>query len=53
MNVRRLQRDLYLASRLAGDYQAAKRGPQPLARRLVKRVYHRKLLGLLRRVGAW
>lgn len=54
MNARQLQRDLYKASRAVGDYNAAKRGGAPaLTRRLVKRAYHRRLIGLLRRGGAW
>jgi hypothetical protein len=47
------QRALYLASRTAGDARAAERGPDVLARRLAKRVWHRKLIGLLRRGGLW
>ncbi|HEX4432822.1 MAG TPA: hypothetical protein VHZ96_26350 [Frankiaceae bacterium] len=53
MTLRSVQRDLYMAQRALGDVQAAKRGPKPLARRLTKRVYHRKLIGLLRRGGIW
>lgn len=50
-NLRRLQRDLYLASRATGDVQAARNGR--LARRLARRWYHRKLIGLLRRGRIW
>ena len=53
-SLRRLQRDLYLAQRTLGDVNAAKRGGAPaLTRRLVKRAYHRRLIGLLRKGGAW
>lgn len=44
-------RFLYLASRTSGDVKAAEKGRLP--HRLVKRVYHRKLIGLLRRGGLW
>lgn len=46
-----LQRALYLASRTAGDVNAAKRGR--LADRLAKRAYHRTLISALRKGGVW
>lgn len=45
----RLQRDLYLASRTAGDIEAAKNGRY--VQRRIRRVERRKLLGLLRKAG--
>lgn len=45
------QRDSYLVSRAAGDLNAAQRGRLP--QRLVKRVIHRKIIGLLRKGGLW
>lgn len=51
MSTRKLQRQLYLAQRALGDVDAAKRGSLP--KRLVKRAVHRKIIGLLRRGGAW
>ena len=54
MSLRSVQRDLWKAQRLVGDVNAAQRGgPELLARRITKRWYHRKLIGLLRRGGAW
>lgn len=53
MSLRRVQRDLYLSSRLIGDVNAGRHGPEVLARRLAKRWYHRKLIGVLRRGGVW
>lgn len=47
----KLQRELYLASRTAGDVNALQRGR--LGKRLVKRVVHRKMIGLLRRGRLW
>lgn len=46
-----LQRDAYLLSRAAGDVNAAQRGR--LGQRLVKRVIHRRIIGLLRRGRMW
>lgn len=42
------QRDTYLASRTAGDLRAARRGPGPLAKRLVRRSLTRALFRALR-----
>lgn len=54
MSLWSLQRALYKSSRLVGDVNAAQRGgPELLARRIAKRAIHRKLIGLLRRGGAW
>lgn len=47
----RLQRQLYLASRTVGDVRAAEQGRLP--EKLVKRWYHRKLVGVLRRGKVW
>lgn len=43
-----LRRALYLAQRDIGDVQAAERGPQPLAKRLVRRKVTRSLFRLLK-----
>lgn len=51
--LRKAQRDAYLVSRALGDVQAAKKGPDALARRLVRRAVHRKEIGLLRRWRLW
>lgn len=52
--LRKTQRDLYLAQRTAGDLNALQRGGTPrLARRVLKRAYHRKVISLLRRGGVW
>lgn len=53
MSLRSVQRDAYLLSRSLGDLNAAKRGPKPLAVRLVKRAVHRREIGLLRRWRLW
>lgn len=45
------QRDLYLAQRTAGDARALARGRLP--ERLLKRVYHRQVIGILRRLRVW
>lgn len=47
MNLRRLQRDLWLAQRAVGDVDAAQRGPDVLAKRLVRRAWHRRVLRAL------
>jgi hypothetical protein len=47
----KVQRDLYLSSRTVGDVNAALNGR--LGKRVVRRVYHRKLIGLLRRGRLW
>ena len=44
MNARDLQRGLYLASRAVGDVNAAQRGPDALAKRLIRRTWHRAVL---------
>lgn len=49
--LRRASRDTYLVSRTIGDVQAASRGR--LTKRLVKRAYHRRVIGLLRKAGLW
>ncbi|MCW2496072.1 hypothetical protein [Jatrophihabitans sp.] len=51
MNLNKLSRDLYLASRTAGDLNAAQHGR--LAQRLVRRAYHRTLIRGLRRLNVW
>jgi hypothetical protein len=51
--LRRVQRDLYLGSRLVGDVNAGRNGPEVLARRIVKRAIHRRMIGLLRRARLW
>lgn len=47
----RAQRAAHLTSRTLGDIQALRNGR--LLPRLAKRVYHRKLIGLLRRGRLW
>lgn len=50
----RAERDLYLAQRTRADLNALKRGGLPaVATRIVRRTYHRKLIGLLRKGGLW
>lgn len=49
--LRRVSRDAYLISRTAGDLNAAQRGR--LGKRVVKRVYHRSLIRLLRKGRVW
>jgi hypothetical protein len=51
MKLNALSRDLYRASKLTGDLNALQRGRLP--QRVIKRVYHRKLIGLLRRGRVW
>jgi len=51
MKSRDVERELYLAQRRLGDLRALKNGKLPV--RLVKRVYHRKAIGLLKRAGLW
>jgi hypothetical protein len=46
--LRRIQRDAYLVSRTAGDADAARRGPQVLAKRLIRRRLTRALFRGLR-----
>lgn len=50
-SLRRAQRDLYLASRAAGDLDALRRGPDVLAKRLVRRAWHRRVYQALG--GIW
>jgi hypothetical protein len=45
------ERDLYLTQRTLGDVRAAQEGRLP--KRIAKRVYHRGLVRLLRKVGLW
>jgi hypothetical protein len=40
------QRTAYLISRALGDVKAAKRGPDVLAKRLIRRAVTRRLFGL-------
>lgn len=47
----RAQRDLYLASRAAGDLNAARRGRLP--QRLARRTWHRTLIRALTKGGIW
>lgn len=49
--LRKAQRATYLASRTIGDVNAALNGR--LGKRLVRRVYRRRLIGLLRRGRIW
>ena len=53
MNGRELQRALYKASRATGDYNAARRGPDVLAKRLVRRHLHRAMWRALGPIGRW
>jgi hypothetical protein len=52
-DLRSLEKGLYLASRTVGDINAAKRGPDVLAKRVVKRQIHRGILSFLSRKGLW
>ena len=45
---RRAQRELYLASRTAGDIAAAQSGPQALAKRVARRALTRALFRAFR-----
>ncbi len=47
-DLEQLRRGLYRAQRGIGTYQAARRGPAPLARRLARRSLTRTLFGILR-----
>jgi hypothetical protein len=47
--LRRIERDLYLASRTVGDLNAAQRGPDVLAKRIIRRAVRRNLFRLLGR----
>jgi len=49
--LRQIQRDAYLISRAAGDLDAARRGPDVLLRRLVRRDLTRTLFRVLRQFG--
>ena len=46
-----VRRDLYLTQRTMGDVGAAQRGPQVLAKRLVRRDLTRALFRVLRQMG--
>jgi hypothetical protein len=51
---RQVERDLYLGQRALGDYRVGvTQGPAALAKRIVKRKIHRKVLGVARRLGVW
>jgi hypothetical protein len=45
------ERDLFLTQRALGDVRAAQQGRLP--KRIAKRVYHRGVVRLLRKVGLW
>ena len=45
------RRDLYLTQRTMGDLSAARRGPAPLAKRLVRRDLTRTFFRILRQMG--
>jgi hypothetical protein len=47
--LKRIQRDAYLVSRAAGDMDAARRGPAPLTKRLVRRWITAKAFSAARR----
>ena len=49
--LRQIQRDAHLISRTAGDLDAARRGPDVLARRLVRRDLTRAFFRVLRQFG--
>lgn len=46
-----VQRDSHLVSRTAGDLDAARRGPDVLARRLIRRQATRTIFSALRKAG--
>lgn len=48
--LKRIQRDAYLVSRAAGDADAARRGPEVLAKRLIRRRITREAFSILRRI---
>ena len=48
-----VQRDLYLTQRGMGTVRAMRRGPAPLAKRLVRRRLTRSFFGALRKGGLW
>lgn len=48
MSLRQLQRVLYLASRTTGDVRAARRGPEVLGKRLLRRQVTRAVFQALR-----
>lgn len=48
--LKRIQRDAHLISRTAGDADALRRGPDVLAKRLIRREVTRTVLG---RAGRW
>lgn len=49
--LRKIQRDAYLVSRAAGDLNAAQRGPEVLAKRLIRRRATRSIFSSLRKIG--
>ena len=49
--LRQIQRDAHLISRTAGDIDAARRGPDVLARRLVRRDLTRAFFRVLRQMS--
>jgi hypothetical protein len=49
--IEEVRRDLYLGQRALGDFQAARRGPAPLARRLARRDLTRAFFRFLRQAG--
>jgi hypothetical protein len=49
--IEQVRRDSYLLSRTLGDFQAASRGPAPLAKRLVRRDLTRTFFRILRQFG--
>lgn len=49
--LRDLQRALYLAQRATGDVNAARRGPEVLAKRLIRRRVTRGVFQALRKAG--
>lgn len=51
MKLRKVNRDLYLASRAVGDLNAAEKGRLP--QRLIKRRYHRAVIRFLRKGRLW
>lgn len=54
MNIfRRISRDAHQVSKVAGDLDAARRGPAVLAKRLGRRLITRRFFGALRKGGLW
>ena len=48
MKLSKIQRDIYLAQRAVGDARAAQRGPEKLAKRVVRRRVTRAVFRLFR-----